>query len=935
MADARRVIELIFSATDDVSGTLNAIGSGVGDFEQKVSAVAEPLANFTQRLLLLEAAAAGVALALGAQSIKAAGEFDQSFREITTLVSGSDQDFHTFRQTLLDFGANSAFSLETVTGATYNAVSAIGDLNKSVELITVAEKLSVAGRAELNDTTLLLASTLNAYGLSVDQAARFSDIFFTAVQSGQTTIPELADTLGRVAPLAASAGVSMEEVAAAVAALTKNGLGTAEAVTGIRGALSNIIGPSGEAAKQANALGIEFSTSALASKGLSQFLAELVETTGGSSTEMRKFFGSVEGLNAVLSLTRDGGKSLSDIIALMGQNAGVTETAYDRMVNTIGVQTQLLKNKIEVAFIAIGDPMLQPFLDLEKSVGGIFEAITTAAKAGAFDPLIRLAQEAMRNLSAVIDEIAANLPEALANIDYSGFLNELGFLGDVLNDLFGGVDLTTAEGLQTVLQGIVDLGTNFVAFTTGLVQGFTLVKDTFTLLIGSFDIGQTTASQLLGILGSLSIAFVTLSPLISLTTSAFSLAAVTISGLYTAAVALPGLIAGISTALQVLTTTNPVGLALMAATLTATAVASSGLGSSLVSTISDWLGFGNAAQATVEPTTAASEAIKTEAQNLGLLENPLKNAVTQHTDLTNVQWKLNETFDPLGLGILQLKTRWEEYDGTMQLVIESNNDYVQAAGLLIDKTDKVQDPVRQATQRLEEYITRVGEAGDKMLLFGDTQDLARKGFDTTTVAVRDAEGNITGYTQAITFAGDAMKDLGNTAEKELSKTAKETLAAQKQANEFELAWEQIQSQERQLVFQLSADIAIAQIQSGTELVKAAFESVNTTITSTGDTLIELAKLFADLQGTSAGSKIFDLLGEESRRRQEALDLQKELVTAQAEYLHAVVDRLYQGEAVISVTADGLEPELEAFMFKILERIQVRASAEAQQFLLGL
>jgi hypothetical protein len=64
-------------------------------------------------------------------------------------------------------------------------------------------------------------------------------------------------------------------------------------------------------------------------------------------------------------------------------------------------------------------------------------------------------------------------------------------------------------------------------------------------------------------------------------------------------------------------------------------------------------------------------------------------------------------------------------------------------------------------------------------------------------------------------------------------------------------------------------------------------------------------------------------------------LQKELVSAQVDYLHAVVDRLSQGDTVITVQGDGLEPELEAFMFKILERIQVRASSETQQFLLGL
>ena len=42
-----------------------------------------------------------------------------------------------------------------------------------------------------------------------------------------------------------------------------------------------------------------------------------------------------------------------------------------------------------------------------------------------------------------------------------------------------------------------------------------------------------------------------------------------------------------------------------------------------------------------------------------------------------------------------------------------------------------------------------------------------------------------------------------------------------------------------------------------------------------------------------------------------------------------------GEALINISADGLEPEIEAFMWQILKRIQVRANADGAEFLLGL
>jgi hypothetical protein len=41
------------------------------------------------------------------------------------------------------------------------------------------------------------------------------------------------------------------------------------------------------------------------------------------------------------------------------------------------------------------------------------------------------------------------------------------------------------------------------------------------------------------------------------------------------------------------------------------------------------------------------------------------------------------------------------------------------------------------------------------------------------------------------------------------------------------------------------------------------------------------------------------------------------------------------EPLISIKADGLEPELEAFMWKILERLQLKMTQSQESFLLGI
>ena len=56
--------------------------------------------------------------------------------------------------------------------------------------------------------------------------------------------------------------------------------------------------------------------------------------------------------------------------------------------------------------------------------------------------------------------------------------------------------------------------------------------------------------------------------------------------------------------------------------------------------------------------------------------------------------------------------------------------------------------------------------------------------------------------------------------------------------------------------------------------------------------------------------------------------------AEAARLVFVVDALNNGDGMIKVTGDGLQPHLEAFMWEILKAIQVRVNADGLKMLLG-
>lgn len=114
---------------------------------------------------------------------------------------------------------------------------------------------------------------------------------------------------------------------------------------------------------------------------------------------------------------------------------------------------------------------------------------------------------------------------------------------------------------------------------------------------------------------------------------------------------------------------------------------------------------------------------------------------------------------------------------------------------------------------------------------------------------------------------------------------------------------------------------------------AAFESINAGIQSTGETISKLVGELAGLDGLDK-IKVWDIIEEEMKLRQQEFALQKDLVQQQIELMKAKVSAMKKGDALIKIEGDGLKPHLEAFMWEILRTIQTRVNADGLDMLLG-
>jgi TP901 family phage tail tape measure protein len=268
--------------------------------------------------------------------------------------------------------------------AMYDIVSAgATDASKAMDILATSNKLAVGGATEVGIAADGLTSIMSVYAGSVKNATEVADKMFVSAAVGKTTISELSHHIGMVAPIANTAGVSLGELLGAVGALTKGGLNTATAVTGIRSFLAQVVKHSDEASKAAKAVGFDYDVAALKAKGFLGFVEDLKAKTGGNVDILGKIVGDIEGLNAALSLTGPMSKDFRDAIQAMGDSAGKTNEAFGVMAETAQFKMDQLKAKISNKAIEAGQALLSlvPVDGLVRNFDAIAGAAAGLAKA--------------------------------------------------------------------------------------------------------------------------------------------------------------------------------------------------------------------------------------------------------------------------------------------------------------------------------------------------------------------------------------------------------------------------------------------------------------------------------------------------------------------------------------------------------------------------
>ncbi|SFE83954.1 phage tail tape measure protein [Peptostreptococcus sp. D1] len=308
-------------------------------------------------------------------SAKLASDFQDGVAKVGTVADTSKVSLEKLSKDMLQLSTDTGRSATEITEATYQAISASVDTASAVDFVGTATKLAKAGFLETSDAVDVLTTIINAYGLEAKDAQDVADKLIQTQNDGKTTVNELSSSMGKVIPIASAYNVNIDNLSAAYANLTKNGIATRESGTYLKSML-NELGKNGS--EVSNVLkektGKSFGELMASGKSLGDVLGILMESVNNDTTAFANLWGSTEAGTGALTLASKGTKEFNDELAKMGNSTGNTVKALETL-DTPSAKAKKAFNALKNTGISLGETLLTslgPLLkDLAEKLQGL------------------------------------------------------------------------------------------------------------------------------------------------------------------------------------------------------------------------------------------------------------------------------------------------------------------------------------------------------------------------------------------------------------------------------------------------------------------------------------------------------------------------------------------------------------------------------------
>lgn len=905
MANISRTVDVIFNGKDSLSPVVGGITKSLKQFEVAADVVVEKMDILADTFKTTALAGGTIAATMGTLAIQAFATYESALIDIIKISSeaevaqaGLEEEV---RSLSLRFGESAADILKTTGDFKRTGESVKGALLLTKDALNLAS----AGNTDMATSTSVLIRTMKGFNLEASEVSRVVDVVNKVSDTYATNVEQLGEGLARLAPIANDAGLSLEQTTAVLTPIIEVFQSGREASVAMRQAMVKLTSDSPKLVKALNDIGVsqrEGPNNELR-KGVN-ILFDLIQNFDKVRETDRLYLAQQiigeRQASRFLALLKDTNYVMGVESVARGANYAETMAQVQRKVEATETRIKATREAIRNLGKDLGDKLGPGVRAALTGITDLLDKIGAKVQEGLFDEMFQEFTEFGERLGDYFVKIGEALPKALAMVDYSGLIDSTKALVTTISEALGTIDLTTPEGLANAIQFVIDTMDSGMRIAKGMVEVYKDVKNVVIEVIKGFNNLDVDNKELFGRL------------------------------------------------LAIADTMKEAGKTLGLLVLLASKFG--GISEAIVEDTGDWLdGMRLGFKRFGADTDRIFQRVAFDIADV--MNNATEGQIKLIKDVRDEQKKM---FDE---SIAESKNLYKEQlrfaAPWVKNIEKLSHKFLDAKEKLEELRKKAEETNKQKVEIKVDVLTAEEQLQREIKKIEDFTKRERvdvtTGFDLEIEQEQDIQNFLQGKgeyaTRTVPFISDDILKQYESHSRSVRADASATAEYLKTYTDVELEPPEDKK------FEAAQKKILADIEANTERVKtryeymssiaeteadklsATFESVGDSISSTGDLLSELYQMARP--GQMVDFTVQQRIAEEERRREESFQIQKRLSEAQIKLAEARTSALASGDPVITVSGDGLKPHLEAFMWEILEAVQVRVNEEQANFLLGV
>jgi len=292
-------------------------------------------------------------------STKVFATFESRMARVKALTGANEKDFGRLKGAAKKLGRSTVFSASQAAEAMSSFALAGFKVDQILQAVGPTLDLAAAGQIGIAEAADISAKIMAGMGLRADELGKAVDVMAKAMTTANTDLTMLGDAFKFVGPMAKSAGISLEEITAAIQLLSNAGMQGEMAGSTLRGMLLALTSPSAAAEKELDRLGVKVVDDAGNVRSLADILADLERSlsrmgTGQKLKSLGTIFPARQAAGAA-ELVSQGSEKLRQATKALGKSTGTSSRIAKVQLDTLSGDATILMSALEGLAIELAE----------------------------------------------------------------------------------------------------------------------------------------------------------------------------------------------------------------------------------------------------------------------------------------------------------------------------------------------------------------------------------------------------------------------------------------------------------------------------------------------------------------------------------------------------------------------------------------------------